>query len=169
MTRRYLSRAEVARRIGVAPDTLGRYRLPEADAAIGNTRGWLESTIDAWNTSRPGRGARTDIPVALWHWSQGVKLSELQKKIITAVVARMDASKDPDGKPMAASGCPMCHHQRMDAQDSQYALLAFDGQPIDGQPVVAERFQPVVALICENCGYVALHSSIKLGLVNKSP
>jgi hypothetical protein len=55
-TRIYLSRSEVAERIGVAPDTLGRYKLPEPDALIGSTRGWLPATIDAWNASRPGRG-----------------------------------------------------------------------------------------------------------------
>jgi hypothetical protein len=56
MTTRYLSRTEVAERIGVQPDTLGRYYLPEPDALIGITRGWLPSTIDGWNASRPGRG-----------------------------------------------------------------------------------------------------------------
>lgn len=60
--RRYLSRAELAERIGVKPDTLSRYKLPEPDAMIGNTRGWTEATVDAWNKARPGRGAqaRTD-------------------------------------------------------------------------------------------------------------
>jgi hypothetical protein len=56
MATRYLSRTEVAERIGVKPDTLGRYKLPEPDALIGTTRGWLTATIDAWNASRPGRG-----------------------------------------------------------------------------------------------------------------
>jgi hypothetical protein len=52
---RYLSRAEVAERIGVKPDTLGRYRLPEPDAVIGQTRGWLLATVDAWNAARPSK------------------------------------------------------------------------------------------------------------------
>ena len=53
---RYLSRPEVAERIGVKPDTLNRYKLPEADAQIGARQlGWLPSTIDAWNAARPGR------------------------------------------------------------------------------------------------------------------
>ena len=56
MTRRYLSRTEVAERIGVKPDTLGRYLLPAPDALIGGTLGWLPATIDEWNASRPGRG-----------------------------------------------------------------------------------------------------------------
>lgn len=56
----YLSRSEVAERIGVKPDTLGRYKLPDPDAMIGSTRGWLPETIDHWNASRPGRGRRID-------------------------------------------------------------------------------------------------------------
>lgn len=57
----YLSSTEVAERIGVAPDTLGRYKLPEPDALIGTTRGWLPATIDAWNASRPGRLASAAV------------------------------------------------------------------------------------------------------------
>lgn len=52
---RFLSRAEVAERIGVKPDTLGRYRLPEPDAVIGTVRGWTVETIDKWNANRPSR------------------------------------------------------------------------------------------------------------------
>jgi hypothetical protein len=55
----YLSRTELAERIGVKPDTLSRYKLPEPDAMIGATRGWLPETVDAWNAARPGRGAGT--------------------------------------------------------------------------------------------------------------
>lgn len=52
----YLSRADVAERLGVKPDTLSRYKLPAPDAMIGTTRGWLAETIDEWNAARPGRG-----------------------------------------------------------------------------------------------------------------
>ena len=52
----YLSRSEVAARIGVKPDTLSRYKLPEPDATIGSVRGWLPETVDAWNAQRPGKG-----------------------------------------------------------------------------------------------------------------
>lgn len=54
---RYLSRAEFAERIGVQSATLGRYKLPEPDAMVGSARGWLPETVDAWNASRPGKGA----------------------------------------------------------------------------------------------------------------
>lgn len=54
---RYLSRTELAERIGVQPTSLGRYKLPEPDAMIGATRGWLPTTIDEWHAQRPGRGA----------------------------------------------------------------------------------------------------------------
>jgi predicted DNA-binding transcriptional regulator AlpA len=54
---RYLSRPEVAQRIGVKTDTLNRYKLPDPDAQIGVRQvGWLPATIDAWNAARPGRG-----------------------------------------------------------------------------------------------------------------
>lgn len=52
----YLSISEFADRIGVKPDTLNRYKLPEPDAMIGRSRGWLPETVDAWNAARPGRG-----------------------------------------------------------------------------------------------------------------
>jgi hypothetical protein len=57
----YLSRAQVAERIGVSPGALSRYKLPEPDAWIGDVRGWLPAMVDAWQERRPGRGARTDL------------------------------------------------------------------------------------------------------------
>lgn len=52
--RRYLSRPEVAARIGVQPDTLNRYKLPVPDAQIGSRLvGWLPETIDEWDANRP--------------------------------------------------------------------------------------------------------------------
>ena len=52
---RYLSRPEVAERIGVQRDTLNRYRLPEPDAYVGRLPGWLPETVDRWNAERPSR------------------------------------------------------------------------------------------------------------------
>ena len=56
----YLSRTEVAARIGVKVPTLARYNLPAPDAVIGTTgrgtKGWLPETIDAWDAARPGSG-----------------------------------------------------------------------------------------------------------------
>lgn len=54
--RQYLSRPEVAKRIGVKPDTLNRYKLPPPDVMIGRLPGWRVETIDRWNESRPGPG-----------------------------------------------------------------------------------------------------------------
>ncbi|MGR4009215.1 XRE family transcriptional regulator [Leucobacter sp. 1207-22] len=54
---RYLSLKELAERIGVEQRTASKYKLPEPDAMIGTTRGWLPETVDAWNAGRPGRGA----------------------------------------------------------------------------------------------------------------
>lgn len=53
---RYLSKTEVADRIGVRRDTLNKYALPDPDAYIGDRRGWTAKTIDDWNADRPGRG-----------------------------------------------------------------------------------------------------------------
>lgn len=69
---RYLNQAEFAERIGVSPNSMGRYKLPDPDAVTGpinedgtiprgTVRGWTVETIDKWNASRPGRGARTDL------------------------------------------------------------------------------------------------------------
>lgn len=49
----YLSRPQVAERIGVARYTLNRYTLPPADVRVGVLPGWSEATIDAWNAARP--------------------------------------------------------------------------------------------------------------------
>jgi transcriptional regulator with XRE-family HTH domain len=60
----YLSRKQVAERIGVTPGALSRYNLPDPDVTVGTNpgvRGWLPATIDAWQAARPGRGARTDL------------------------------------------------------------------------------------------------------------
>ncbi|MDF3309734.1 hypothetical protein P3H15_32470 [Rhodococcus sp. T2V] len=70
--KQYLSRAQVADRIGVQEGALSRYKMPPPDAVIGplnddgsvprgTFRGWLAETIDEWNANRPGRGARTDL------------------------------------------------------------------------------------------------------------
>jgi len=57
----YLSRTQVAERIGVTPGALSRYKLPPEDVKVGGVRGWLPETIDRWHAGRPGRGARTDL------------------------------------------------------------------------------------------------------------
>ena len=55
---RYLSLTEVAERMGVTKGSMANRRLPEPDAWIGRTRGWLPSTIDEWLANRPGHGGR---------------------------------------------------------------------------------------------------------------
>lgn len=75
----YLSRAEVAELIGVKSTTLSRFKLPEPDAYIGPTQGWLPETIDAWNADRSGRGrswdttAPTSKPAKGLPWRRGHK------------------------------------------------------------------------------------------------
>ena len=65
----YLGTAAVAERAGLAVATVRSYirkgLLPDADVIIttpsGPLRGWSPETIDQWQRSRPGRGARTDL------------------------------------------------------------------------------------------------------------
>ncbi|WP_235871037.1 hypothetical protein [Rhodococcus spongiicola] len=67
----YLSRTEVAERAGVHRDSLKEsYHLPPPDAMIGDRRGWLPETIDAWMAARPGRGnwGREDPVLAEVEW-----------------------------------------------------------------------------------------------------
>lgn len=54
----YLSRRQLAERIGVKEDTLNRYELPRPDVVIGKgdprpKYGWLPETIDRWQARRP--------------------------------------------------------------------------------------------------------------------
>lgn len=68
MPTEYLGTAAVAERVGLAVPTIRSYirkgLLPDADVIIstpsGPLRGWSPETIDQWQRSRPGRGARTD-------------------------------------------------------------------------------------------------------------
>ncbi|MBW3090422.1 hypothetical protein [Bifidobacterium miconisargentati] len=54
MATRYLGVKQVGERLGVK--NAAAYKLPEPDAYIGDTKGWLPETIDEWNRNRPGRG-----------------------------------------------------------------------------------------------------------------
>ncbi|AMU57213.1 hypothetical protein PP614_04775 [Mycobacteroides abscessus] len=71
-TQHFLSLRQFAARVGAKDPTMSGYKLPEPDAVVGpinndgtwprgTVRGWLESTIDDWQASRPGQGARTDL------------------------------------------------------------------------------------------------------------
>ena len=52
----YLSVTDVAKRLGISTAAVSAYKLPQPDATIGRTRGWLPETIDQWHAHRPGRG-----------------------------------------------------------------------------------------------------------------
>ena len=61
---------QVAERLGITSGGLLNLKLPEPDAMIGRTRGWLPETIDGWNTKRPGRGVGGGRPrkkTSDWH------------------------------------------------------------------------------------------------------
>ena len=55
MTIEYLSVTDVSKRLGISTAAVSAYKLPQPDALIGRTRGWLPETIDRWNARRPGR------------------------------------------------------------------------------------------------------------------
>ncbi|SCZ14395.1 hypothetical protein SAMN02799641_05785 [Rhodococcus erythropolis] len=68
-TGRYLSKRQIAERIGVSDPTLSGYNLPQADVTIGPVnddgtiprgthQGWSEKTVDEWQADRPGHGGR---------------------------------------------------------------------------------------------------------------
>lgn len=58
----YLDSAGVARLLGVSPATIRAYRsrgqagFPEPDVTVGDTPGWLPSTIERWREQRRGPG-----------------------------------------------------------------------------------------------------------------
>ncbi len=49
MATEYLGVKQVAERLGITSGGLLNLKLPEPDAMIGRTRGWLPETIDGWN------------------------------------------------------------------------------------------------------------------------
>lgn len=62
---------QVAERLGITSGGLLNLKLPEPDAMIGRTRGWLPETIDRWNAKRRGRGVGGGRPrkkkTSDWH------------------------------------------------------------------------------------------------------
>ena len=46
MTIEYLSVTDVSKRLGISTAAVSAYKLPQPDALIGRTRGWLPETID---------------------------------------------------------------------------------------------------------------------------
>lgn len=71
MTTEYLTRAQVAARLGIEPDTVTVYRyrgkFPAPDQTYGPTALWLPATIDAWKATRPGTA---------WRRGKGAQRSE---------------------------------------------------------------------------------------------
>ncbi|MCV7205326.1 hypothetical protein H7J71_25305 [Mycolicibacterium peregrinum] len=70
--RRYLNVAQVEEHLGLRRGALSKIKMPEPDVIVGpvdddgkiprgTARGWTVETIDEWNASRPGQGARTDL------------------------------------------------------------------------------------------------------------
>jgi hypothetical protein len=56
---KFLGRTEVATYLGMRSlNSLSGVTLPPHDAEIGDRKGWLPTTIDAWQAARPGKGRR---------------------------------------------------------------------------------------------------------------
>lgn len=55
---KFLSRTQLAERVGLKPDTLNKMTLPDHDAEFGEDghgkprKGWLPQTVDAWDAAR---------------------------------------------------------------------------------------------------------------------
>lgn len=62
MATEYLGVKQVAERLGITSGGLLNLKLPEPDAMIGRTRGWLPSTIDEWNRSVPDAASAEEDP-----------------------------------------------------------------------------------------------------------
>lgn len=56
----YLDITEAAKRLGVRPGTVTRYRswrvFPAPDVMLGRSPRWSPETLDLWQASRPGKG-----------------------------------------------------------------------------------------------------------------
>lgn len=53
----YMSRSDVARYLGLrSVRSLSTTQLPREDVRVGRHKGYLQSTIDKWLESRPGKG-----------------------------------------------------------------------------------------------------------------
>ena len=59
--RSYVNRAKYEREAGRDRPNLAP--APDGYEELSGRPWWWQSTIDAWNAIRPGRGARTDLPV----------------------------------------------------------------------------------------------------------
>lgn len=87
----YLSRTEAAYRLGLKSlRSLNGVELPPHDAEVGERKGWLPETIDAWKEARPGRGwwGAREMP------SSGPKKVEGQTRKKSKKKAKVRASAD---------------------------------------------------------------------------
>jgi hypothetical protein len=57
-------------------------------------------------------------------------------------------------------GCPVCQYSQLSAQ-GPHVLLRFENNAVKlGGPML-----PVIPIVCQRCGHVALFSAIKLGIL----
>jgi len=61
----YLTRPEIATRLGIKRQSLDGLKLPAPDATVGRLPGWLPGTIDRWDAGRPSRQGKASDRYAL--------------------------------------------------------------------------------------------------------
>lgn len=80
---------QVAERLGITSGGLLNLKLPEPDAMIGRTRGWLPETIDGWNAKRPGRGVGGGRPRKTSDWHTRLASNQRPAVLETAALRLM--------------------------------------------------------------------------------
>lgn len=80
---------QVTERLGITSGGLLNLKLPEPDAMIGRTRGWLPETIDGWNAKRPGRGVGGGRPRKTSDWHTRLASNQRPAVLETAALRLM--------------------------------------------------------------------------------
>lgn len=58
----YMTRTDVAKFVGVKPDSLSRSNLPPPNLVVWRSRLWTREVIEEWAAARPGIGGRWPDP-----------------------------------------------------------------------------------------------------------
>jgi GntR family transcriptional regulator len=142
-----ISLREMAELAGVTPDTMRSYRRdgrlpPPDDESVPDRPRWRRSTFDAWKSSRPGRGSRTDlrgpIPITLARyrgvvkpggrrgdgpWEVACRVAGVEPSIEMLNVQQEPASSDVAEKLGVEAGTPVIRRsRRMLANDTPVQL-----------------------------------------------
>ena len=64
-----------------------------------------------------------------------------------------------------SSGCPLCDNDRFTVLNTLYAMPAY----IQERGVYINQTLPCIVSLCDRCGYLMFHSSIKAGITANDP